>query len=227
MGFAASLASVIVAAATLMNTAFDTVKPNMDIDGTLFLINRQYRITDSYIPEVRQADVSGKVREMRDDAAAALEAMFAACKEEAKVTLVTVSGYRSYQTQKTLFSRKLQNVKGSYARADQYVARAGASEHQLGLAMDVNQKSKNTGLTASFARTKGGKWMAENCHRFGFILRYQEGWEDITGYNYESWHVRYVGVEAATAMAEANIPMETYMDGYLTDTLIHILESAE
>lgn len=227
MGFAASLAAVVTAAATLMNTAFDTVKPNMDIDGTLFLINRQYRISEAYIPEVRKANVSGKVREMREDAAAALEEMFAACKKEAKVTLVTVSGYRSFQTQKTLYSRKLQNVKGSYEKADEYVARAGASEHQLGLAMDVNQKSKDTGLTASFARTKGGKWMAENCHRFGFILRYQEGWEDITGYNYESWHVRYVGVEAATAMVEANIPMETYMDDYLTDTLIHILESAE
>lgn len=226
MGFAASLASVIVAAATLMNTAFDTVKPNMDIEGTLFLINRQYRITDSYIPEVRQADVSGKVREMRADAAAALEAMFAACKEEAKVTLVTVSGYRSYQTQKTLYSRKLQNVKGSYARADQYVARAGASEHQLGLAMDVGQKGKGS-LTASFRLTKGGQWLKDNCWRFGFVIRYGETWQDITGYKYEPWHVRYVGKEYAQSLHEADVPMETWLLSLREERLLDILSGVE
>ncbi|MBQ8537724.1 MAG: M15 family metallopeptidase [Clostridia bacterium] len=224
MGLASSLASVILAGATMMNTAFDTAKPNMDIEGTIFLVNRQYRITDAYIPEVRRANVTGSVREMRDDAAAALEEMFAACKEETGATLITVSGYRSYQTQKTIYNRKVQNT-GSRAKADEYVAWPGASEHQLGMAMDVNQKNRTDGLTASFARTKGGKWMAENCHRFGFILRYQEGWEDITGYKYESWHVRYVGLEHSVAMAEADIPMETYMDDYLADTLITILES--
>ena len=224
MGLASSLASVILAGATMMNTAFDTIKPNMDIEGTAFLVNRQYRITDAYIPDVRRAKVGGEVREMRDDAAAALEEMFAACKEETGATLVTVSGYRSYQTQKTIYNRKVQNT-GSRKKADEYVAWPGASEHQLGLAMDVNQKSKDTGLTSAFARTKGGKWMAENCHRFGFILRYKQGWEDITGYKYESWHVRYVGVEHAEAMAEADIPMETYMDGYLTDLMIDILET--
>lgn len=226
MGFAARMASIVMAAASLMNTGFDQVKPNMDIEGDIFLVNRQYRITDSYIPETRPAKVSGSVRDLREDAAAALEAMFAACREETKATLVTVSGYRSYQTQKTIYSRKLKNT-GSQAKADEYVARPGASEHQLGLAMDVNQKNKDTGLTPSFAKTKGGKWMAENCHRFGFILRYQADWEAVTGYKYESWHVRYVGVAHATAMAEANIPMETYMDQYLADLMIGIIETPE
>ena len=121
MGLASSLASVILAGATMMNTAFDTIKPNMDIEGTAFLVNRQYRITDAYIPDVRRAKVSGEVREMRDDAAAALEEMFAACKEETGATLVTVSGYRSYQTQKTIYNRKVQNT-GSRKKADEYVA---------------------------------------------------------------------------------------------------------
>jgi len=196
----------------------------MDIEGTTFLVNRQYRITDAYIPQVRRAKVTGEVREMRDDAAAALEEMFAACKEETGATLITVSGYRSYQTQKTIYNRKVQNT-GSRQKADEYVAWPGASEHQLALAMDVNQRAKDNGLSHAFASTKGGKWMAENCHRFGFILRYQKGWENITGYKYECWHVRYVGVEHAQAMAEADIPMETYMDEYLTDLMIGIIET--
>ena len=224
MGLAAGLASVILAGATMMNTAFDTVKPNMDVEGTVFLVNRQYRLSDVYIPQVRRANVPGEVREMRDDAAAALEEMFAACKEETGATLITVSGYRSYQTQKTIYNRKVQNT-GSRQKADEYVAWPGASEHQLALAMDVNQRAKDNGLSHAFASTKGGKWMAENCHRFGFILRYQKGWENITGYKYECWHVRYVGVEHAQAMAEADIPMETYMDEYLTDLMIGIIET--
>lgn len=224
MSLAAGLASVILAGATLMNTAFDTVKPNMDIEGTLFLVNRQHRISDAYMPELRRANVSGDVRELRDDAAAALEEMFAACREETGARLITVSGYRSYQTQKTIYNRKVQNT-GSRQKADEYVAWPGASEHQLGLAMDVNQQAKEDGLSHNFAYTKGGKWMAENCHRFGFILRYQKGWEDITGYKYECWHVRYVGEEHAQAMAEQDVPMETYIDDYLTELMIEILET--
>ena len=99
----------------------------------------------------------------------------------------------------------------------------GPSEHQRGFAMDVGQKKSKAGLTASFGKTKGGKWVAENCWRFGFILRYQEGWEDITGYNYEPWHVRYVGKEHAQAMHEANVPMETYMADYQEKLLIHLI----
>ena len=65
--------------------------------------------------------------------------------------------------------------------------------------------------------------MAENCWRFGFILRYQEGWEEITGYNYEPWHVRYVGLEHAQAMHEGNVPMETYMEDLREQTLVELL----
>ena len=133
------------------------------------------------------------------------------------------SGYRSYQKQKNIYNNKLKSVGGSEEKADEYVARPGASEHQLGMAMDVGQRNSSAGLTSSFADTKGGAWIAENCWRFGFILRYQEGWEDITGYSYEPWHVRYVGLEHAQAMHEANVPMETYMEDLREQVMIDLL----
>ena len=177
------------------------------------------------MPETTAAKVQGTLRKLRPDAAAALEEMFAACKEETGATLLTVSGYRSYDKQQRISSNKLDNVGGSKEKADEYVARPGASEHQMGLAMDVGQKKSKAGLTSSFAKTTGGKWVAANCWRFGFILRYQEGWEAVTGYNYEPWHVRYVGKEQAKAIYEANVPMETYLEGYVEELLIDLIST--
>lgn len=217
------LASLLCAGMMMAASSVQTIAPQNNVDGTLFIVNRTYRISKDYVPETVKAQVQGSVRSMRPDAAAALEEMFAACKEEAGVTLVSVSGYRSYDKQSRIYKNKLESVGGSKEKADEYVARPGASEHQMGFAMDVGQKKSKTGLTASFGKTKGGKWVAENCWRFGFILRYQEGWEDITGYNYEPWHVRYVGKEHAQAMHEANVPMETYMADYQEELLIHLI----
>ncbi|MEE0815591.1 MAG: M15 family metallopeptidase, partial [Desulfovibrio fairfieldensis] len=119
----------------MVTSSLQTIAPQRDIDGSLFLVNRTYRISEDYVPQVVQADVSGSLRSMRPEAAAALEEMFAACKEEAGVTLVTVSGYRSYQKQKNIYNNKLKSVGGSEEQADEYVARPGAREQQLGLAM--------------------------------------------------------------------------------------------
>lgn len=217
------LASLLCAGMMMAASSVQTIAPQNNVDGTLFIVNRTYRISKDYVPETVKAQVKGSLRSMRPDAAAALEEMFAACKEESGVTLVSVSGYRSYGKQSRIYKNKLENVGGSKEKADEYVARPGASEHQTGFAMDVGQKKSKAGLTASFGKTKGGKWVAENCWRFGFILRYQEGWEDITGYNYEPWHVRYVGKEHAQAMHEADVPMETYMADYQEKLLIHLI----
>ena len=217
------LASLLCAGMMMATSSVQTIAPQNNVDGTLFIVNRTYRISKDYVPETVKAQVKGSLRSMRPDAAAALEEMFAACKEESGVTLVSVSGYRSYNKQSRIYKNKLENVGGSKEKADEYVARPGASEHQTGFAMDVGQKKSKAGLTASFGKTKGGKWVAENCWRFGFILRYQEGWEDITGYNYEPWHVRYVGKEHAQAMHEADVPMETYMADYQEKLLIHLI----
>lgn len=220
------LLSLAAAGSMMISNSLLAVAPQNDVDGLLFLQNRQWRVSRYFEPATLKANVPGQLQDMRADAAAALEEMFAACKAEIGVTLKAVSGYRSYQRQATIYQNKLDRVK-TKEKADQYVARPGASEHQLALAMDVGQKSDDVNLTSSFGRTKGGKWVAENCWRFGFILRYQEGWEDVTGYEYEPWHVRYVGLENARLIHEADMPLETYLLMLREDVLLGILLGEE
>ena len=216
------LMSLATAGMMLVTTPLNTAAPHNDPEGLLYLANRQWRLSSVYRPELRQADVQGQVRNMRPDAAAALEEMFAACKADIKVTLKAVSGFRSYEKQSTLYNNKLKSVGNSQAKADEYVARAGASEHQLGLAMDVGQSGK-VNLTASFGSTQGGKWIREHCWEYGFILRYEEDWEDVTGYKYEPWHVRYVGKENAAKIYENLMPLETFLILLRTDTMLDLL----
>ena len=106
------------------------------------------------------------------------------------------------------------------------MAPPGASEHQTGLAMDVGQRNKET-LERSFADTEGGKWCRENCWRFGFILRYDEPWEEITGYKYEPWHFRNVGREFAKEIHDAGEPYETWIAKYRIRVLRRMLEEEE
>lgn len=114
-----------------------------------------------------------------------------------------ISGYRSYSTQKTIYERNVKN-KG-YDGSDFASARPGHSEHQTGLAFDVGK------LEYAFGDTEAGKWLEKNCYRFGFIIRYPRGKTDITGYNYEPWHIRYVGLEVAKEIYEQNTTLEEYL----------------
>ena len=222
-----SLASLGAAGMMLLSIPLNAAAPQNNAKGTLFLANRQWMVTEAYIPSnLREAQVPGSVRRMRQEAAVALEEMFAACKEEAGVTLISVSGYRSYKSQTNIYSRKLRAVKKNEAKAQEYVAPPGASEHQLGLAMDIGQKNK-AHLNDKFADTPGGKWAWENCWRFGFIRRYAADWENVTGYKYESWHFRYVGKELAKEIHEADIPFETWLIGHRTKLLEYLLLEAE
>ena len=191
------LLTLLSAGSMMVSGALDAAAPQHNIDGPLFLANRQYTLSEAYEPEdLEMSDVPGQVRRMRPEAAEALREMFQACKEEAGVQLLSISGYRSYAKQEGIYKRKLRSVKKDEAKAQEYVAPPGASEHQLGVAMDIGQRNK-IHLEVSFRDTEGGKWCRENCWRFGFILRYDEPWEAVTGYKYEPWHFRYVGKELA------------------------------
>ena len=215
--------SLAAAGTMLVSGAINKGAPQNDADGNLFLVNRQWMVSETYEPaELDMSDVPGQVRKMRPEAAEALREMFAACKEETGKTLLSISGYRSYAKQDGLFQHKLRNVKKNVAKAMEYVAPPGASEHQTGLAMDIGQKHKET-LEVSFAKTEGGIWCRENCWRFGFILRYGEEWEDVTGYKYEPWHFRYVGKEFAKEIHDANIPYETWLAEYRVKVLKELL----
>lgn len=138
---------------------------------------------------------------LRQSAARAAEQMMAAA-SAAGVNLRIVSAYRDYHTQVGLW-QSYANRDGAQA-ADRYSARAGHSEHQTGLAADFDDYA-GCNLSACFGETKGGIWLAANAPDYGFVLRYPQGKEHITGYIYEPWHFRYVGVEIATDMRNRQI----------------------
>ena len=227
MDILTKMASLLLAGSMMLTSALEEAAPQHDADGTLFLVNREQMVSDAYEPaELREAQVPGQVREMRPEAAAALEEMYAACREEIGVQLISVSGYRSYTKQTYLYKAKLQRVHGKVELAQEYVAPPGASEHHLGLAMDIGQQHKAT-LNEAFAKTAGGIWARENCWRFGFILRYGEEWESVTGYKYEPWHFRYVGKELAKEIHDADIPFETWLIDYRIRKLQEIVKGDE
>lgn len=208
---AAKLISLLLLLLSLGQDTLNVYVDEMNLGGNLFLVNRDYMLSSDYVPQdlvKPNVQANNNNIKMRAEAAAALEEMFQAAKAEAGYTLVAISGYRSYSKQSTIFSNKVSKV--GKTKAMLLVAPPGASEHQLGLAMDLGSK-KNTSLTESFFDTPEGKWVADNCHRFGFIIRYKEEWTDITGYAYEPWHVRYVGKEHAVRIYELDIPLETYI----------------
>lgn len=219
MSSISQILSLLTAGTLMISGTLNAAAPQNDVDGLLFLANRQYMVSEAYEPEdLEMSDVPGQVRRLRPAAAAALREMFQACKAETGVQLLSISGYRSYDKQKGIYQRKLRSVKKNVAKAQEYVAPPGASEHQLGVAMDVGQKHK-VNLEVSFAKTEGAKWCRENCWRFGFILRYDEPWEKVTGYKYEPWHFRYVGKEYAKEIYDANIPLETWLIGHRVEVM--------
>ena len=199
---------------TLMFDSWGYVMPHQDPTDILILVNKQNRAPAVPVTLVKPAVTPTKpsVAEniyMRPEAAQALEALFAGAAEEG-ITLYATSGYRSYSTQKAIFDRKAEE-RGEQA-ANRSVAKPGYSEHQTGLAMDIEgETTLGTGLTEAFGESPEGIWVAENCHEYGFIIRYPQDKTSITGYIYEPWHIRYVGVEAATEIAALGVTFEEYI----------------
>lgn len=180
------------------------------------LVNKRFRLPADYRP----ADlVEPKVpfifqeyhekRLMRQEAAGALEAMFAAAEKDG-IYLAGVSGFRSYETQKSLFDYYVRTQGEATAR--KYSAEPGHSEHQTGLAMDVSGSTGECAVEDCFAETPEARWVADHGPEFGFIIRYPKGKESITGYNYEPWHLRYVGTAWSKAIAATGLTLEEYLN---------------
>ncbi|MBM7584220.1 D-alanyl-D-alanine carboxypeptidase [Bacillus pakistanensis] len=144
---------------------------------------------------------------LRNEAAKALENMFNEAKKQ-NIYLTAVSGYRSYDYQKMLLEREIAQF--GKEKAVLAVAPPGQSEHQSGLAMDISSQSNDFKIDEAFGKTKEGIWLKENAHLFGYILRYPQGKEDITHYQYEPWHFRYVGKDAAKVIFENDWTLEEY-----------------
>ncbi len=154
-------------------------------------------------------DKNNEANYLRKEAARALKNLFEAAYNEKGYELIARSGYRSYDTQVMLYDRYVKE--DGVEAADTYSARPGHSEHQTGLTIDITSDSVHGGLTETFGETDEGKWVAENAHRFGFIIRYPENRVDETGYQYEPWHLRYVGTEAATSIYNDQLILEDYV----------------
>lgn len=178
------------------------------------LVSRDYLLPADYIPEdlvepnVRfSSETHDDKRKMRKVAADALEKMFRAA-EKKKIILYGVSGYRSYERQKNIYNRNV-SLHGKKA-TDALSAKPGSSEHQTGLTIDVSASAVNCLLTERLASTKEGKWLTKNAHKYGFIIRYPQGKSKITGYSYEPWHIRYVGIAVATYLYKNKLTLEEY-----------------
>lgn len=120
-----------------------------------------------------------------------------------QIALVGISGYRSYERQKKLYEEAVK-------RKSRAVAPPGASEHQTGLALDVSCPRINLELEETFGETREGLWLARNAPLYGFILRYPRNREQVTGYPYEPWHIRYVGEALALYLSLTGLTLEEY-----------------
>ncbi len=159
------------------------------VDGVL-IANKTYPLPESYNPGGLLPECEEAFALMQRDAAAK------------GLNIYVSSGFRSYASQKSIYNRYVS--RDGRALADTYSARPGHSEHQTGLSIDLNT------ITQSFGKTKEGRWVAEHCHEYGFIIRYPEGKSHITGYCFEPWHLRYVGTETATKIAQSGLCLEEY-----------------
>lgn len=189
-------------------------------DWRLVLINKQNSIPKDYEVKLGNINTIKGVMQCDERIIDELLLMIRDAKQD-DVVLAICSPYRDQAYQEMLFNRKINNYMGrgmsyveAYKLAGQAVTIPGASEHQIGLALDIVTDSYQS-LNEGFGNTKAGKWLAENSYQYGFILRYPKGKEDITGIEFEPWHFRYVGVEAATVIKEKEICLEEFWEDYV------------
>lgn len=174
------------------------------IDGYM-IVNKTYSLPSNYIPQDTEVPVTSEwsTKSLNKELMEAYRQLQSAASSNG-LNIYISSGYRSYNTQKNLYNNYV--AKDGKAQADKYSARAGYSEHQTGLCFDLNT------IDDSFQYTDEGIWVNQNAYKYGFIIRYPKGKESITGYQYESWHLRYVGRELAEKLYNNGnwITMEEY-----------------
>jgi len=187
----------------------DTEKTNID-DDNLMLVNKYYYLTEDYTPKdlitLTSKYNTGVNSKMRKEAAEQFMKMSDAATLD-NITIKNASGYRSYQYQVNLYNKYTE--RDGKKAADTYSARPGFSEHQTGLTSDINQ------IDNSFENTDAFRWLQDNAYKYGFILRFPKDKEDITGYQYEPWHYRYVGEYVAEKIHDENLTLEEYYAFYI------------
>lgn len=177
------------------------------IDG-IMIINKSYPLDSTYVPQDPYKEITSEYLYGGDYIEKETMTSFLKMQNDAAklgYNLYISSGYRSYQVQVDLYNNYV--ARDGKDKADTYSARAGYSEHQSGLCFDLN------GTNSNFLETETGKWVNENAYKYGFILRFPKNKESYTGYNYEAWHFRYVGVDLATILYNNSdwISLEEYL----------------
>lgn len=204
---------------------------NYDDDASIWhRVNKTHPFnTVTYAPSVQIVTVptqSGRgadERSMRSIAIGPLQSMFDAARANG-ISLLAGSGYRSYYTQVALFNRYVSEVGRDQAMT--FSAPPGHSEHQSGLTMDISSADMGCWLEICFGDTASGKWLAANSYRYGFILRYPQGKESITGFQYEPWHFRYVGIPLATALYQSGLTLDEAQP-YINNALSQLREQGK
>lgn len=197
------------------SNAFNKQLYSVDQPGSLWwIVNKKRPLTKGYKPEQLTVPnvtlrLGSSSEQMRLDARAAeaLPQLFNAAKS-AGYSLTLASGYRSESYQTQLYNSYV--AKDGQAAADRYSAKPGTSEHQTGLSLDICISNTSCNLDQSFGATEAGKWVAQHAHEYGFVVRYLNGKEAITGYEYEPWHLRYVGKDLATQLFDSGQTMEEF-----------------
>lgn len=181
--------------------------------GYIALVNRDSLMDANYEPSDLQKVTAKRVAsfELRKDCNDALNRMFDAALKDG-YTLYVKSAYRSFQTQSTMYHNRMEKV----GRDDGVVAYPGASDHQTGLGVDIlnYEWTRQEGMRPEFGEEAEAKWMAEHCHEYGFIIRYMEDKQEITGIIYEPWHLRYVGKAAAAYIMSNHLSLEEFTEEY-------------
>lgn len=186
-------------------------KANIEM-GNFILVNKYFKLDETYEPnDLKKVTIGyGYLRQIANEA---LEKMSNDALKS-NIKLYVTSSYRPFKTQKKLYDNYV--LADGIKEADRYSARPGHSEHQTGLSLDFIVPG---GTFDTFKDSEDFKWLIENAYKYGFIMRYPEGKENITGYMYESWHYRYVGEEIAKYIFENKITFDEYYAYYLEDKI--------
>jgi len=194
----------------------------LEDSGLLWLVNRDNRLSSCYVPTGLVEHNGIKLQSM---ACKAFIQMQAAMEAEKIYGLKLQSAYRTYDYQRSIYNKKIQELitsghtpQEAETKVAQTIQPPGASEHQLGLALDVSMDGK---LTQAFGETDAGKWLEEHCHNYGFIIRYPGSKTEITQIVYEPWHLRYVGTPHATIMKNLNMTLEEYLS-YIKEIRMYV-----
>lgn len=185
-----------------------------DPESLWVIVNKQNPLPDGYkpadlvVPDTRlRIAASNEQMQMRKASAAALEQLIRGA-SSAQYSLALSSGFRSEALQRQFYTSY--TARDGQAAADTYSARPGFSEHQTGLVADLGRVDQKCQLATCFGELPEGRWLATHAHEYGFVIRYLKGKEPITGYQYEPWHVRYVGIELATKVHAQATTLEEY-----------------